>query len=112
MRERVHFMGNGYANQVLDLIKKGRSVVTIMNTYDFTVLKNMLRLLDGVSLANNKLLIEDSQGVFETTIQLSQRLVPLQMQFIEKYRTVAYLLFDDLTESGYLLTENDELLVI
>lgn len=112
MRERVHFMGNGYANQVLDLIKKGRSVNTIMNTYDFTVLRTMLGLLDGVRLDKMFLTVEDSSGTFETTIQLSQRLAPLQMQFIEQYRSVAYLLYDDVAESGYLLTEDDERLLI
>lgn len=112
MRERIHFMGNGYAGELLDLIRKGRSVQTLMNTYDFTVLKSRLGLLDGVSLNKNELTVTDRDGTFVTTINVLSNIPSGSMRFTEKYRTVAYLLFDGLNENGYLLTENDERLLI
>jgi hypothetical protein len=34
------------------------------------------------------------------------------MYFSDPYRTVAYLLYDGIDENGYLVTENDERLLI
>lgn len=112
MRERLHFMGNGYAGQLLDLIREGRSVNTLINTYDFTVLKAQLHLLDGVNLSGNELTVIDQKGTFVTNLSVTSGLAPGSMRFTEKYRTVAYLLFDGLEENGYLVTENDERLLI
>lgn len=105
-------MGNGYAGELLDLIRKGRSVNTLMNTYDFTVLKSKLGLLDGVSLNKNELTVTDKVGTFVTTINVLSSIPSGSMRFTEKYRTVAYLLFDGIDENGYLVTENDERLLI
>lgn len=112
MRERIHFMGNGYAGELLDLIREGRSVNTLMSVYDFSVLKSKLGLLDGVQLNGNELTVPDSKGTFVTTINVTSGLANGSMKFTEKYRTVAYLLFDGLEENGYLVTENDERLLI
>lgn len=112
MRERIHFMGNGYAGELLDLIREGRSVNTLMNTYDFQVLRSQIGALNGVSLNNKELTVQDDKGTFVTTINVSSGLVSGSMRFTERYRTVAYLLYDGLEENGYLVTENDELLLI
>jgi hypothetical protein len=112
MRERLHFMGNGYAGELLDLIVKGRSVYTLMNTYDFTVLKANLGQLSGVSLDKYDLTVTDTNGTFVTTINVQSNIPNGSMRFTEKYRTVAYLLFDGIEDNGYLLTENDERLLI
>lgn len=112
MRERLHFMGNGYAGELLDLIREGRSVHTLMNTYDYSVLKSKVHSLDGASLDGVNLTVVDDKGTFVTTISVTSGLANGSMRFTEKYRTVAYLLYDGLEENGYLVTENDELLLI
>ena len=112
MRERLHFMGNGYAGQLLDLIREKRSVYTLMSTYDFQVLKAQLGSLDGVMLKGTELTVVDDKGTFLTNISTSSGMANGSMRFTEKYRTVGYLLYDGVEDNGYLLTENDELLLI
>lgn len=112
MRERVHFMGNGYAGELLDLIREGRSVNTWMSVYDFQVLRSQIGALSGVSLNGTELTVVDDKGTFLTTVSITPGMANGSMRFTERYRTVAYLLYDGLAENGYLLTENDELLLI
>ena len=109
MRSRLHFMGNGYAGQLLDLIRNGRSVNTVMSAYDFMVLKSQIDYLDGVVANGNTLTVFDGRGSFVTNISSTNE---LSMRFTDRYSAQVYLLFDGLQDSGYLLTENNELLLV
>ena len=112
MRSRLHFMGNGYAGELLDIIRNGRSVHTVMNAYDFMVLKSQLGNLDGVTANGNQLTIFDGRGSFVTNISSTNELPNGNIQFIDRYSSQIYLLFDGLQDSGYLVTENNELLLV
>jgi hypothetical protein len=72
----------------------------------------MAHNLNGVSLVGNLLTVTDRNGTFETTIVGLSDVRNLEPRFQEKYRTVAYLMYDDLLDSGYLLTEEDARLLI
>jgi hypothetical protein len=61
-------MGNGYAGQLLDLIRNGRSVYMSMSPYDFMVLKSQVGNLDGVSLVGTTLTVSEGRGSFVTNI--------------------------------------------
>lgn len=112
MRQRLHLMGNGYAGEILDLIIIGKSVISYLSIYDYSILKNMAHTLNGVSLVGNLLTVTDRNGTFETTIVGLSDVRNLEPRFQEKYRTVAYLMYDELLDSGYLLTEEDARLLI
>ena len=112
MRSRLHFMGNGYAGQLLDLIRNGRSVNTVMSAYDFMVLKSQIDYLDGVVANGNTLTVFDGRGSFVTNISSTNELTDGSMRFTDRYSAQVYLLFDGLQDSGYLLTENNELLFL
>lgn len=112
MRSRLHFMGNGYAGELLDLIRNGRSVYTLMNPYDFMVLKSQIGNLDGVSANGNQLTIFDGRGSFVTNIDSTNQLPNGSMRFTDRYSSQIYLLYDGLQKSGYLVTENNELLLV
>ena len=112
MRSRLHFMGNGYAGQLLDLIRNGRSMYTSMSVYDFMAFKMYIGSLDGASLNGNELTVYDSKGSFVTKINSSPGIADGRMRFTERYSLDSYLLFDGLQDNGYLLTENDELLLV
>jgi hypothetical protein len=105
-------MGNGYAGQLLDLIRNGRSVYTVMSVYDFMVLRSQTDHLEGARLNGSELTVSDGKGTFLTNISSSRNLPDGTMQFTDRYTSNAYLLYDGLQESGYLLTENDELLIV
>jgi hypothetical protein len=102
MRERLHLMGNGYAGELVSLIKSKRSENVMMSPYDFNVIRAKVHLLDGVSLSGN----------YTTYIGISSTMPNGSMYFSDPYRTVAYLLYDGIDENGYLVTENDERLLI
>ena len=112
MYSRLDFMGNGYAGQLLDLIRSGRSVYSVLSTYDFMVLRSQLGNLDGVIANGTQLIVSDGKGGFTTNISSNSGLANGYIQFIDKYTVDSYLLFDGLQENGYLLTENDELLLV
>jgi hypothetical protein len=105
-------MGNGYAAQLLDLIRNGRSVSTLVSLYDFTVLKAQVGNLDGVSLEGTKLTVSEGRGSFVTNLSTSTQLANGSMRFTDRYTSNAYLFYDGLQESGYLVTQNDELLLV
>jgi hypothetical protein len=105
-------MGNGYAGQLLDLIRNGRSLYTLMSVYDLTVLKLQVGNLDGVSLNGTELTIFERSGSFVTNLSSSTQLANGHMRFTDRYGVDAYLLYDGLQENGYLVTENDELLLV
>jgi hypothetical protein len=112
MRERLHLMGNGYAGELVTLIKSKRSVNVMMSPYDFSVIRAKIHLLDGVSLNGKELSIQSVDGDYITYISISSSLPNGSMYFTDPYRTVAYLLYDGIDENGYLVTENDERLLI
>jgi hypothetical protein len=112
MRERLDFMGNGYAGELVTLIKSKRSVNVTMNNYDFSVIRAKVHLLDGVTLIGKELHIDSVDGNYITYIRTNSGLPNGAMYFTEPYRTVAYLLYDGIGENGYLITENDERLLI
>lgn len=112
MRERLHFMGNGYAGELVSLIQSKRCESVVMNPYDFSVIRAKVHLLDGVSLSNRALFIESVDGNYTTNISISSSLPNGSMYFTDPFRTVAYLLYDGIDENGYLVTENDEILLI
>ena len=45
MQSRLHFTGNGYAGQLLNMIRNGKSAFTLMSVYDFMVLKFQIQNL-------------------------------------------------------------------
>ena len=112
MRFRPEFMGNGHAGQVKDLIVKGRSRVTHLNLIDYNALKFMQGSIEGISIDGNLATVQDAIGEFQTTLVIDQRLASFDLKFFDKYSTVSYLLYDDLGESGYLLTELGERLIV
>jgi len=112
MQSRIHFMGNGYAGQLLDLIRNGRSVYMSMSPYDFMVLKSQVGNLDGVSLVGTTLTVSEGRGSFVTNINISNQMTNGNIRFTDRYTSYAYLLYDGLQENGYLVTENDELLLV
>jgi hypothetical protein len=112
MRERLHLMGNGYAGELVSLIKSKRSENVMMSPYDFNVIRAKVHLLDGVSLSGKELYIESVDGNYITYIGISSTMPNGSMYFSDPYRTVAYLLYDGIDENGYLVTENDERLLI
>ena len=112
MRFRPEFMGNGHAGQVLDLILKGRSRITYLNLIDYNALRFMLGSIDGVSINGNIATVQDAIGSFDTTLIVDQRLRSFDLKFVDKYPNVSYLLYDDLSGPGYLLTELGERLVV
>lgn len=85
---------------------------TSMSVYDFMALKMYIGNLDGASLNGNELTVYDSKGSFVTKINSSPGVPDGHMRFTERYSLDSYLLFDGLQDNGYLLTENDELLLV
>ncbi len=117
MYSRLDFMGNGYAGQLLDRIRSGRSVQSILSVYDFMAFRSQVGNLDGVSVnevtfEGFKITVFDGKAGFVTTVSGSNQLANGTMQFIDRYSVDAYLLYDGLNESGYLVTENNELLLV
>jgi hypothetical protein len=112
MQSLSHFMGNGYAGHLLDMIRSGRSAFTLMSVYDFMALKFQIQNLGGVSANGNQLTITSGIISFITTISSTNNLANGSMRFTDRYTTQIYLLSNGLQEDGYLVTENNELLLV
>jgi hypothetical protein len=112
MQSRLHFTGNGYAGQLLNMIRNGKSAFTLMSVYDFMVLKFQIQNLGGVIANGNQLTITSGKISFITTISSTNRLANGNMEFTDRYTTQIYLLSNGPQENQYLVTENNELLLV
>lgn len=108
---RNHFMGNGYADQVLSLIIKNPSAQVVMSPYDFMILKSKADVLNDVFIQGNLVTVGGSQG-FTTKVSTSPFYKNLQMSFSDRYTPWSYLLIENLYDTFYLLTEDDNILIV
>ena len=105
------FMTNGYASEVLEKIRNGRSRHTYLNPYDMMVVRSQVNALDGVELRGFLMKLTSVVGTFETMVHTTTQVPIGEMQFIGKYETTSELNYDGTEGSSGLITEEGDSIV-
>ena len=119
MWDRLDFGSSGYAEDIKQKLIKGCSMHSYLHPYDFMSVVNQAGNLPGFflegTLATIELDIDHPQGFgnyFITELHKSGRAKQGQPVFEFNYPNEEFLGYDITDESGYLLTEDGEMIVL
>jgi len=119
MRVNFDFTSPGYAEVLKQKIINSASEHTYLHPYDYMSIVSQSQNLPGFELigdvATIELGIDHPQGFgnyFVTTLHKSQQVKQGQPVFDKKYPDEDFLGYDITDESGYLLTEDGEMIVL
>lgn len=119
MRERLGFNTVGNADYLLSQIIANASEETYLNPYDLLMFKQQSIDLPGVEIVDNTAIIELGVGhpqgfgnYFITKLFADSSVPQSRPKFKGKYPDEEFLGYDLVDESGYLLTEEGEMIVL
>lgn len=119
MRERLGFNTVGNADYLLTTIINNASEKTYLHSYDLMILKQQAYDLPGIEINGNLATIELGVGhpqgfgnYFITELIADNRVPQSKPKFEGRYPDEEFLGYDLVEETGYLLTEDGEMIVL
>jgi hypothetical protein len=119
MLSNLEYTNPGYAGTILALITRATSEKTLIHPSDLMVLKLQMYNLPGLSIEGNIATVELDIGhpqgfgnYFETELIETSGIKKGNPEFRNKYPDEEFLGYDLTDESGYLLTEEGEMIVL